>query len=127
MAAWTSEVDELGGIIHFRSERAALFPVDCRNLEAVALARRLIAELKVLDGPVVQAFDAVWVMLNDSINDDRDISDAWDDYRRSLGFRAFPNTAEEYLATLIKLAEHAAAMAMRRWYQSATGAGAQVH
>ena len=72
-------------------------PGDHRYADAVVLSRRLIAELKTLNSPMIHEFETLCSHIAADNSLDVDVSRIGAAYRDHLGFLAFPNNAEAYL------------------------------
>ena len=93
----------LEDIIDWRSRMALEHPNDHRHANAVALARRLAAEIKALKSPLIHEFDALHASITADDDAEVDVSRIGTVYREDLGFLAFPHNAEAYLGALIEL------------------------
>ena len=93
-------------IIDCRSRMALKHPGDHRYAKAVALARRLVAELKALQSPLIHEFGTLCSSIAADNSLGVDVSRIGAAYRAHLGFLAFPHNAEAYLKTLIGLARN---------------------
>ncbi|TLU70592.1 hypothetical protein [Lichenicoccus roseus] len=96
-------VSGLEEIIEYRSRMALEHPGDHRYADAVALTRRLIAEIKALKSPLIHEFNTLWSYITADKSLGVDVSRIGAAYRGHLGFLAFPHNAEAYLKTLIGL------------------------
>lgn len=80
------------GGIHYRTERAARFPDDKRNDEAVAIFKNLIATIDQCDMPLLQS----WADLN--VHDDTTRqTEIMNDLTASVGFSYWPANAEVFV------------------------------
>lgn len=82
----------------WRDQKSAEFPADARNLTAANRLRRLASEVKALGGehPLVTTYCAVR-----ESSDDPAMSEVESGCIRDVGFRAFPDCAEQFLSNLV--------------------------
>jgi hypothetical protein len=97
------EIDDLLATADWRRRKAEEHPDDGRNTDAALLLERLAEELPKLAGSIShKKLDA---LLSGDESDAYYFVEFANEYRRRIGFSAFPQTAAEYLADLARLRE----------------------
>lgn len=106
------EAMELEDTARWRSEKAAEYPDDSRNADAETLLLKLADQLRGITGSAKSTsfelfHDDLFCDDNedeDKINSSNEVVRLWSEYRSRVGFRNFPESAEEYLDDLMELA-----------------------
>jgi hypothetical protein len=98
---------ELEGTGWWRSTKAAEYPDDNRNTWATECVEKVISSAANISDAVQKAFDEAMAKLEE--NEDAAFSYCAEanDYRKSVGFGAMPETADEYLTELTEIANRA--------------------
>jgi hypothetical protein len=101
------EIEAVQGTAYWRSQKAAEFPDDARNAEAERVLLSIAESLKgIRESPKAKIFERFHDLIFAGTETDNpsEVSRLWDEYRREIGFRRFPDSGEEYLDDLMALA-----------------------
>lgn len=79
----------------WRRQKVAEYPDDTRNLQAAEIFDRLLATANAVSAATLAKFNAVF--RKNTFN----AVEAWNDELRAVGFRLFPETAEECVADFV--------------------------